>query len=94
MPHKKGLLGTKAGANRHLPIQPISLHLRNAGTDTKVCSMDFSAPAKLYFIAAALFLGVVIIGLSEAGPEPKSIIGLMMAGLMVRFALKTRRVAP
>jgi hypothetical protein len=51
--------------------------------------MSVSAPAKFFFLAAALFLVVVIFGLSDAGPEPKSIIGLMMAALMVWLGLKT-----
>jgi len=51
----------------------------------------FPAPSKLYFLAAALFVVVVGIGISESGPEPRSAIGLLMAALMVSLGLKARR---
>jgi hypothetical protein len=52
--------------------------------------MGFPAPSKLYFAAAALFLCVVAIGLSDSGFELRGAIGLSLAGFMVTLGLKAR----
>ena len=53
--------------------------------------MGFSAPSKLWFAAAALFLVAVAIGLSEQGFELRSMLGLALAGVMVAFGFKARK---
>lgn len=53
--------------------------------------MGLSAPAKLFFIAAAMFVVVAAIGFIEGGIELKSIVGLVMAGALVTLGLKARR---
>ena len=52
--------------------------------------MGFSAPAKLFFVAAALFLGVVALGLVNDGFEPKAVIGTAMAGALIRVGWNIR----
>jgi hypothetical protein len=53
--------------------------------------MGLSAPSKLYFAAALLFLSAVAIGLFASGFELKAIIGLAMTGLMVALGLKAHK---
>lgn len=53
--------------------------------------MSLSAQSKLYFVAAALFLVAVAIGLSDRGFELKTALGLIMAGVMVALGLKARK---
>lgn len=56
--------------------------------------MTFSAPSKLYFAAAALFIVAAAIGFFDAGVEVKTGAGLTMAGLMLALGLKARRRKP
>lgn len=55
--------------------------------------MSLPAKSKLYFVAAALFLVAVALGLSDHGFELKSVLGLMMASVMVALGVKARRTA-
>lgn len=54
--------------------------------------MNFSAPAKLFFAAATLFLAVVAIGVYDSGFEPKAAIGLVLAGTLARLGLGARTI--
>ena len=55
-------------------------------------AMSLSAQSKLYFVAAALFLAVVAIGLSDRGFELRAVWGVIMAGMLVALGLKARTV--
>jgi hypothetical protein len=54
--------------------------------------MSFSAPAKLFFAAATLFLAVVAIGVYDSGFEPKAAIGLVLAGTLARLGFGARTI--
>ena len=53
--------------------------------------MGLSAPAKLYFVAALLFVVTAAIGFFDRGVEIKTGAGLLMAAAMAALGLKTRK---
>jgi len=54
--------------------------------------MGLSAQSKLYFVAAALFLAAVAIGLGDGGFELRAVLGVIMASALVWLGLKARTV--
>jgi hypothetical protein len=53
--------------------------------------MGLSAPSKLYFAAALLFVATAAIGYWDTGLELKTGLGLIMACVMVRLGIKAGR---
>ena len=53
--------------------------------------MSLAAQSKLYFLAALLFLIAAAIGFADRGIELKTVLGLIMAGVMVMLGLKARK---
>jgi len=53
--------------------------------------MSLNAQAKLYFVAAMLFIVAAGIGFFDRGVEIKMVAGLIMAGVLVTLGLKARK---